>query len=214
MNTAVPQTPNEPEGAGVAAPAGNVLGGAVLSVQNAALVKQAGERARKIRRAAGIAGFNGWTAAVFAACALASGFWSLPALVLGLGLGVGAFLELRGRRMLSELDERGPRLLALNQAVIAGAVTVYCLWQIWDTMHAPASTPELLTGDPGMDEIIGSTASLAHSIMLGVYGLVIVLTGIFQGLMALYYLSRGKLLAEHRRLTPPWIADIQRRLAA
>jgi len=191
-----------------------------LFARSAEQVRAAGERVRKIRRAAAVAGLNGWAAAVFAVCALAGGFWSLPALVLGVGLAYAAFLELRGRALLLRLNPRGPALLAANQGLIVGAVTVYCLWQIWNITHSPAPELEiagmsdLAAMDPAMGDMIASAASMANTVMLGVYGLVIVLTVLFQGLMAMYYLSRGRLLAEHVRLTPPWIADIQRRLAA
>jgi len=194
-----------------------------LSADDALLAKQAGLRVRKIRRAAGVAAFHGWSAAIASATALIGGIWSAPALVLGIGLAAAAYFELRGRRSLVALDMRGPRLLAMNQALVAASVTVYCLWQIWNAMHEQATSPELsmLLADPAMAELMPNSADFAENaaqgiraIKVGVYGLVIVLTGIYQGVMAIYYLSRGRLLAEHFRLTPPWIADIQRRLAA
>ena len=223
MNTGAPQAADMPGSSVHGAPGAGVAGASTLSAQDAALVKQAGERARKIKRAAAVAGFHGWTAAVAAALALLSGFWSVAALVLGLGLAAAAYFELRGRRMLLAFDGRGPRQLALNQALVAGSVAVYCLWQIWDAARAPATSPEMsqLLADPAFNELMPNSSEFAASaaegifaIKVGLYGLVIVLTGIYQGLTALYYLSRAKLLAEHRRLTPPWIADIQRRLAA
>lgn len=188
-----------------------------LTPDDAALVKQAGVRAKKIRRAAAVAGFSGWTAAVFGVTALLGGFWSAPALVLGIGLCAGAFLELRGRSLLTALDPRGPRLLTINQGVIAGVITVYCVWQMLASSSSVASMPDLNT--PEVDEALRSSLgqsaqSLVTTVTFVLYGSVIVLTAIYQGLMALYYHSRGRLLAEHRAKTPAWIADIQRRLAA
>jgi hypothetical protein len=44
-----------------------------------------------------------------------------------------------------------------------------------------------------------------------IYGSVIVATVIFQGLNALYYFSRAKILQAYLNETPPWIIEVQRR---
>jgi hypothetical protein len=43
------------------------------------------------------------------------------------------------------------------------------------------------------------------------YGAVSVVTIIFQGLNALYYFSRAKLLRAYLAETPSWIVEVQRR---
>lgn len=188
-----------------------------VSAEEAAQVREAGARTKKIRRVAAVASFNAWTAAVAATIALASGFWSLPALVLGVGLAAGAFFEFKGRRMVLGLESRGAKVLAMNQAVIAGSVVVYCAWSMISSMHESSALSELNSPeiDQAVREQLGQSAqSLVSVVTVGVYGVVIVLTGIIQGLTALYYLSRVKMIAEHRARTPAWILDVQRGLDA
>ncbi len=80
--------------AAATARAGPQHGGAISAGQ-LQLIANARRQARKINRAAGVATFSGWTMVVFAAVSVISGLFSLPALLLGLGLlGLG----LRGRR--------------------------------------------------------------------------------------------------------------------
>src|SRR5437868_10327370 len=73
-------------------------------------------RAKKLRRAASVATMSGWTMAFFAFCTLVCVlFGDFVSLVMGVGLGVVAYNELRGGAMLRRFDLRGPKLLGYNQ---------------------------------------------------------------------------------------------------
>lgn len=47
-------------------------------------------------------------------------------------------------------------------------------------------------------------------IMAAVYGMVIVLSVLFQGLNAFYYFSRRKHVEAYLQQTPEWVVDLQR----
>src|SRR4051812_47116326 len=78
------------------------------------------KRARKVRRAAAVARFGGWTGALFAVVTLAGAMlsYSAPAVFVGVGLGVVAFGEFYGARLMAGLDQRGPKRLAMNQGLL------------------------------------------------------------------------------------------------
>ncbi len=176
------------------------------------VLEEARTRVRRLFRAASVAKINGWTAGVFGATAVLSGIFSWPALVVGLCLCFASWRELRGAGMLRRADPRAPAHLAWNQAVIVGAVAFYCVASALPILRAPASV--LATGDPQADELLRPYADGISAIALGVYGLVIVITALSQGLLALYYLSRQRVLTEYRSRTPEWAVDVIARSAA
>ena len=61
--------------------------------------------------------------------------------------------------------------------------------------------------------MLGPVVDLHVTLTLAVYGTVVVVGVIFQGLNALYYFNRGKLLEVYLRQTPAWIVQLQRHSA-
>lgn len=175
-----------------------------LSALHVRELAEARKRATKIRRAAAVASFNGWTTGLFGTLSLLSGFWSLTALILGVGLTTAAFNELHARKVLLRFDPRGAVRLAYNQAFLAVVIGAYCLWSIRETMRTPGAglSP---TGDAGADALLADVGVMARDITVMVYASVIVLSGLIQGLTALYYLSRRRHIAAYRSGTPEWI---------
>ena len=153
---------------------------------------KADRSARKVRGAAKVARFNGWAIGGCAVLSLLSGLSSMTLLAVGLGLAIVSWNELRGRKMLLRLDRRGPRLLGRNQLGLLALVVGYSLWSIYLGLTGPTELTVLLEE---LEPVFGPIGHLQQSLTLAVYGGVILLSIIFQGLNALYYFTR----AEHVR---------------
>jgi len=162
-------------------------------------------RSHAFMGAARTATFNIWTVGAFAAVTILFGLFSLTALVLGIGMAVVTWNEYRGRAMVRRFDPAGPLLLGRNQLGLMGLIIVYALWSMYQTTANP--DPELAQ----MDAILGGdTAGLVAELTAYVYIGVIVLTGIFQGLLARYYFRRIAMVEAYVRDTPAWVVDMQR----
>ena len=139
--------------------------------------------------AAKVAGFNGWALGGFAALSLLSGLSSMTVLTVGLGLAIVAWNEFRGRKMLRRFDPRGPRLLGRNQLGLMALLVGYGLWGIYMGL---TGTTELTALLKELEPVFGPIGHLQRSLTLAVYGGVILLSIIFQGLNALYYFTRAE----------------------
>jgi len=168
------------------------------------------ERSKLIRKTARVANFNGWTTAILAA---SSAIFTLLAdqsvvgFLVTAGLTVVAFNELRGKKRLLAFDPSAASLLGWNQLGLLAMIVVYCLWN----MRSGASMGDLKT--PEMKEaldMIGWNAALVQTMAVAFYGVVILLSAIFQGGNALYYFSRRKYVERYVRETPEWVRDFQR----
>lgn len=169
-------------------------------------------RSAGLRRAAGIARFNGWTLGLFAGVSLLAGLWGVSELVAGLVLAGLAWGELSGARGLMLLNPKAPRRLALNQIALAVAVVGYAAWKGFGALSPP---PELSAHASELDSVLGpggseSLGRLSSAISLGVYGAIAVGSIVFQGLTAWYYASRTRLLRDHVATTPEWILRVER----
>ncbi|MFC1659905.1 hypothetical protein ACFL3S_00385 [Gemmatimonadota bacterium] len=166
---------------------------------------RAGEKARSILKAERAATFNGCTIGFFAALTLLFSLSSPITALLGFGMAVVAWNEFRGREMIRHLDSRGPQLLGRNQLGFMALLIVYCLWSIARTRtHSLAGMEEL-------EEVLGPVEDLAKTLAIYFYASVIVLTAVFQGLMARYYFARVGMMDAYMKDTPAWIVDLQRR---
>ncbi len=182
--------------------------GVPLSSEQRKELAEANERAAKVLGAAKVATFNGWTIGIFAAISLLLGIISATALVMGVGMGLVARNEFRGRKLLRQFDPLGPRLLGRNQLGFMGLIIVYCLWSMYQIVSDP------MTAIEGLEAIADSFGGLVTNLTLAVYGTVIVLTSLFQGLNARYYFVRVERVEDYLRETPGWIVEIQRSTSA
>ena len=182
--------------------------GVPLSSEQRQDLSEANERARKVLGAAKVATFNGWTIGIFAAIGLLFGIFSATALVMGIGMGLVARNEFRGRKLLRQFDPLGPRLLGRNQLGFMGLIIVYCLWSMYQTVSNP------MTGIAGLEAIADSFGGLVTNLTLAVYGAALVFTALVQGLNARYYFVRIERVEDYLRETPGWIVEIQRSTSA
>ena len=175
-----------------------------LSPQQQEELALATDRSKKILAAAKVATFNGWTLGVIGGVSILFGLFSLTGFIVGVFLVIVARNEFRGRALIRHLEPRGPLLLAKNQLGLIGLVTVYCLWSMYTTVANPSSQSREL------EELVGLPSGSVTDLTLMVYGVVIVLTLIVQGLNARYYFVRVQQLRDHLAQTPKWIVDMQR----
>lgn len=177
-----------------------------LSPEQQRQLTDAVAQSTKIRAAARIATFNGWTIGFFAVISLLFAYSSLTALIMGLGLGWIAWNEFKGRDRIRTLDPTAPTFLGKNQLGFMGLVVVYAIWSIYRTLTEPM---------PYLDEIeeaLGPIGDVVTSITVSVYLIVILLTVLFQGLNARYYFARKAMIDEYLSETPDWIVEIQRNI--
>ena len=177
----------------------------------------ANERAKKIRKAAGVAAFNGWMTGIFAVTSAPFAPFSIAGFLVTVGLGIVAYNEFQGRKRLLLFDDSAPRLLGWNQVGFLTMIIVYCLWMIFTGLTGEGPFAAELAAKPELREVLDSIDGLDYFyklIVLAIYGTVIVLSAIFQGWNAYYYFSRRKHVEDYVRETPEWVIDVQRATAA
>ncbi len=163
----------------------------------------ANHRAERILKAGRVATFNGWTIGAFGALSVVLGLGSLTALVVGVGLLVVAWNELRGRDMLRRFEPAGARLLGRNQVGLMALIVAYCLWSIYGTLHHPSESIREL------EQFVGDAGSITAMVAWG-YAAVIVVSIVAQGLNARYYFARVEQLESYLAGTPGWVIELQR----
>src|SRR3954466_5388331 len=106
-----------------------------LSVTHRRELTAARDRAKTIRKAARVAGFNGWTTAAAAAFSLMFLVFdrSPAAIAITLGLSIAACNEFRGRKRLLNFDPSAATMLGWNQLGLLAAIVIYCLWMLSGT---------------------------------------------------------------------------------
>lgn len=181
---------------------------APLTPEQLALIAQATLRSKKLHRTQFVAALDTGFTACCALTTLLCGIFSLTALLLGLSLSLTALNGYRGLRLLKRWDLRAPRILAYNQLLLAGIVTLYALFCIYDaSIHPPfAATTNT---DPELSSLLQPYEHLTTRLVQGFYLAVIVGTLLTQGLTALYYWSRQKPLRTYLTETPEWIRQLQ-----
>jgi hypothetical protein len=181
-------------------------------------LRAAAVRAEPIRRAARVATFNAWTAAILAALSAPFALFGLVGAVIFVALALVAWNEFRGRRRLLAYDPAGPTILGWNQLGLLAVVTLYCVWALYTNLWGSNSIATQLQSRPDLTATFGSIDgpfsiqgldALVRTVAIALYGSVIVLSAIFQGATAAYYFSRRKYVEAYVRETPAWVIDLQ-----
>jgi len=186
-----------------------------LTADHRSELAAARDRSKVIRKAARVAGFNGWTTAAIAALSAAFLVFdhSVIALLMTAALSVVAFNEFRGRSQLLNFEPGAAALLGWNQLGLLAAIVVYCLWMLYG---AASGASELSAALEGYNELgsfdVSEVEKLYHTASIGAYGGAIVLSVIFQGGNALYYFTRRRHLDGFLLETPEWVRDVQKTL--
>jgi hypothetical protein len=173
----------------------------------------ASERARPIHKAARVATFNIWVTGIIAALSAPFAVLSLTGLLVTAGLSAVAYNEFRGRKRLLAFEPSAATLLGWNQLGLLAMIVVYCAWMLYSglTGDSPLATQmESLSGLEGAPLSAKDLNDIYRLVVIALYGSVIVLSAIFQGLNALYYFTRRRRIEAYVRETPAWILDVQR----
>jgi hypothetical protein len=182
-----------------------------LSADHLRALGEARVRSRKVRRAAGVATMSGWTMAFFALMTLLPAlFGDFVSLVLGIGLSVVAFNELRGAAMLKRLDANGAKRLGWNQIGLGALIVLYSLWSLVSALRDPLA---LVGGSTGNAEANQMLTGIAAPLAAAIYGTMAIIGVIGPGLTAWYYFTRGRLVREVVAQTPAWVIDAMRATA-
>ena len=189
-----------------------------LSPEHLLQIEEADLRARKLRKAGGVAMFNGVTFAIFAAGAalfalvnLLLGDFDTASVVMAVGLGVVAGNEFKGRRLIRSFDRRGPKLLGWNQIGLMALLVGYGAWMIAGAYFGPDPYADEIAKEPMLADMLAPMSGVYMALTLAIYGGLILGTLIFQGLNARYYFTRAEHLADYLDETPDWVIDLQRR---
>jgi hypothetical protein len=172
------------------------------------------DRAKAIRKAARVAGFNGWTTA--AAAAFSAMFLifdrSPAAIAITLGLSIITYNEFRGRKRLLNFDPSAATMLGWNQLGLLAMIIIYCLWMLSGSSAEAASALSAQMNSASERELLsmaGDLEGLYKTATLAMYGGAIVLSVIFQGGNALYYFTRRRHVEDFIAETPQWVRDVQ-----
>ena len=155
---------------------------------------------KKLRLARGVALTNVVSLAFFASSTLVLGAFSLSLSPVGLVLAALAYNEERGRRLLVAVDPRAPRRLAFNQLLLFALVVVYCIWNAYVAWTGPDPLDALASQSDSLNETLREVSSQtgesfselgrwARMAALLVYGVVLAVSAVVQGLTAFYYHS-------------------------
>ncbi|MGI8978435.1 MAG: hypothetical protein ACR2FY_04350 [Pirellulaceae bacterium] len=184
-----------------------------LSAEHHQQIASAHARGAKIRSAARVAAFNGWVTGAFALLSLPFAPFSVAGFLVAVGLCVVTYNEFRGKRLLLAFDPKAATLLGWNQVGFLGLIIVYSLWMIVEGLTGPGPLSKELEQYPELQQALGSQEEFQRFyqlIIVAIYGTVIALSAVFQGLNALYYFTRSRHILAYLRETPGWIVEMQR----
>ncbi len=170
-------------------------------------------RAKSIYKAAAVASFNAWATAVVAVLSAPFALFSTVGFVTTAALSLVAANEFRGRKRLLQFDPRAAGILGWNQLLLLAMMVGYCAWSIYANLYGANSVTEQLKGIAELESALGSLDGVdvfARHLVVVLYGTVIALSVVFQGVTALYYFTRRKHVENYIAETPQWIRELQR----
>lgn len=182
-------------------------------------INLADEREQRFLFAGKLAAMNGYGLAIFAALALMFGLFDLLSWLLAGSLGMLAYTELRGRRLLAQYDRSALMLLLANQLSLIGLVFVYAGGRVYFSLRGDSPLVQLLAENPGLGEALASTGFAEDAEVyyrygiLSFYALVALVTLLFQGGCAYYYFTRRTYLEDFLARTPGWVIEWKRQRA-
>jgi hypothetical protein len=175
---------------------------ATFSPDHLQALVEASRRTTKIRRCVTVATFGGWTTGAFGGITLLGAIvsFSFASLFIGVALLAAAWGEFHGAAMVRRYEPAGARRLAMNQVMLGAALFVYAVWSLISGLRGGGVS----SGNPQVDEMIGSITRAATIMM---YGVLAVVGLVGPGLTALYYSGREKLIRQFRDSTEPSVIE-------
>ena len=160
--------------------------------------------ARKIRNSVMYARLDAITVGLFGILSFifAAKAFSIPGMLVGVGMSLVAFREFQLARDLSNGHPKSPGGLAWNQLLLSGVLLAYAIWAFSAAWRNPqpfitAIEPQLYK-DPNAKVLIESgdfpVEQFVRIFLVIIYGTLTVIAITVQPLTALYYLTRRKYL--------------------
>ena len=181
-------------------------------------IREATARRRPVLNAARTAFLSAVTILVIGGAAMLMAMLSLSVLTYALAavVFVVGLMELRGARMMRRAEAPAAAFLARNQMIFLGLILLYCAWQIVHFSMAGVEgsllSPEVqrqLSQLGEMRELVDEQLQFWGALVTyGFYGLLAVLSILFQGGLALYYFTRKAHIERYNRNTPPWVQKV------
>ena len=180
-----------------------------LSPEHLRQLSDARLRGRKIGRAIAVARFDGWSIATFAFLTFLFGIGSASSMLMGVVMGVIAFIELRSAASLKRLKPEAARTLAFNQVALASLLIAYAVWRTYCELSGKGEYAEIAASDPQLGEMLKPVEHITRLFTLCLNGGIVAFALFAQGGMAAYYLSRVKHLRDYVEKTPAWVITVQ-----
>ena len=168
-------------------------------------------RWRKLRRLAAYGAVDGWSLAIFGALTLiCGGYGSAAGLMVSFALLGSGIFEIYTVRQLRRLNPSAVIRMASNQLVLAAALILYGLINLFQSRHGGGLPAEIQQALAQAGASGGDANDQVSDIMQVFYLILIAFALLVQGGTALYYLSRRKHLQRYLEQTPDWIQQMQR----
>ena len=210
MDAQSPQNRPDPQAIPYASPAAVPGAAPVLTAEHLAEIATARKLSAGLRRAVSVGQIDGWSIGVFGVITLLTSIGSMPGMVLGTGMAVLAFLQLKAAGRLSQLDEAAPGILARNQIILGTLLFLYGSISLWGAINNPAPLSSSSTEmGPEIAQMLAPYEEMAQVMYEALYVGVMALSIIGPGLTAMYYYRQGKHIAAYRLSTPPWLLSLQ-----
>ncbi|HNX27106.1 MAG TPA: hypothetical protein PKK48_06825, partial [Phycisphaerae bacterium] len=88
----------------------------------------------------------------------------------------------------------------------------YCTWNIAASRTGQSDFDRELGKNSQFNDLYGSEIrSMEKNFTIAIYGTVIIASIIFQGINAIYYFTRKRIMDEYLSKTPPWAIEVIRR---
>jgi hypothetical protein len=178
------------------------------------VLRQAVIRRRPIRRAARVARWSAWTILVIGMAG-----WpvlllapSISSLVAVCGICAIGALEYVGAGKLQRGQRDAPAFLARNQLIFVCLIAAYCVYQMItfrpDELQSAAGLSKKDVELLGLGGAGDLTRTLMPVAVYGFYSLVMLVSTVCQGCLALYYITRRKHIENFERDAPLWVKRV------
>jgi hypothetical protein len=185
-----------------------------LSEEDFRLLRRAAASREPVRKVAATARFSAVTTLVIGVAGIPFLFFSPSSIALLMVIGICTIgvIEFVGYRRIRRGMPSAATWLGRNQLAFMALIVGYCIFQMATVARKPLAafnSPELQSSLSQLDQ--GLSQQIEHwtpIVGYGFYGLVLVLSVLFQGGLALYYFSRRRHLETLETSTPAWVRRV------
>lgn len=180
-------------------------------------LRWASKRAKAIEKAVRYASFSGWTTLLAGALSLPFALGKPPMMIFAIVIaGIGT-RELTLCRNLRVLDSKAPKKLAINQILLACALSTYAIFMLMSPsgegmVETAMKTDPMLQSTPELSGMFDELIQLEHVATALMYVMMIVIAIFIQGGTAMYYLLKGSKLKKMHKETPDWVVRVYQTL--